>query len=133
MRLLLIAGAALCATSALAAELPISGIYGDELGCARLNMGPNDIDEPGGFNLYADRFEGYEWGCTFGEVWPYGDGRTFGVQGLCGAEGTPFVEQYVIERAFDDENRYTVYEPDGGRQFSVGLCEGAAETPGGKG
>ncbi len=131
MRLHLAAAATLCATSVLAAELPISGVYGDELGCARLI--PSDaVDEPGGFNLYADRFVGYEWGCTFGEVWPFGDGRTYGVQGLCGAEGTPFVEQYVIERAFDDEDRFTIYEPDGGRQFVVGLCE-AAPVPGRKG
>jgi hypothetical protein len=128
-----IALATLCATSVLAAELPISGVYGDEMGCARLTMEPDAIDEPGGINVYADRIEGYEWGCAWAEVWPYpGDDRGFGVQGLCGGEGIPSLEQYIIELGFDDRTRMTVYAANGEPRWELTLCEGAAQQ-GGKG
>lgn len=121
----------LLATSALAAELPISGVYGDELGCARLNMGPNDIDEPGGINVYPGELHGYEWGCTFGEVWPYGNGRTFGVQGVCSGEGIPSLEQFIFELGFEDTTRMSVLSAGGEPQWELNLCEGA--SGGGKG
>jgi len=54
MRLLLAAAAMLCASSVLAAELPIDGIYGDEMGCERLTRSPDAIDEPGGINVFTD-------------------------------------------------------------------------------
>ncbi|MEQ8658387.1 MAG: hypothetical protein RIC24_13890 [Hyphomicrobiales bacterium] len=124
---------ALFATSALAAELPIDGVYGDELGCARLTMGPNDIDEPGGINVYADRLAGYEWGCTWAEVWPYPGDNGYGVQGLCSGEGIPSLEQFIIELNRDGPGpRMTVYAADGAPRWVLDRCEGAS-APGGKG
>lgn len=131
MRLLLAAAATLCATTVLAAELPISGVYGDELGCARLTMGPNDIDEPGGINVYADSIEGYEWGCTWAEVWPYTFDGAYGMQGLCGGEGIPFLEQYIIEIGQDDPSEMTVYAANGDPRWQLSLCEGVAVPDGG--
>lgn len=133
MRLLLALAATCCATAVLAAELPIDGIYGDEMGCSRLNMGPNDIDEPGGINVYADRIEGYEWGCSWAEVWEYprSDGSGFGVQGLCGGEGIPFLEQYIIEIGRDDPSQMTVFAANGDPRWELNLCEGAPSDDGG--
>ena len=133
MRFLVASVATLCATSAFAAELPITGIFGDAPGCARLTMGPDDIDEPGGINVYADRIEGYEWGCSWAEVWPYPSHEgSFGVQGLCGGEGIPFLEQYIIEIGQDDPSEMTVFSAEGEPRWELNLCEGAP-APGGKG
>lgn len=133
MRLLLAAAAMLSATSVLAAELPIDGIYGDDLGCARLVADPNAIDEPGGINVYADSIEGYEWGCTWAEVWPYPNERGYGVQGLCSGEGIPSLEQFIIEFNRDGPGpRMTVYAADGAPRWVLDRCEGAS-APGGKG
>ncbi|MEO0382312.1 MAG: hypothetical protein AAF234_02060 [Pseudomonadota bacterium] len=120
------------ATSVLAAELPIDGIFGDELGCARLTMGPNDIDEPGGINVFTDGIRGYEWGCTWAEVWPYPFDGGYGVQGLCGGEGISSLEQFVIELGFDDPTQMTVFAANGDPRWELNLCEGAPEQ-GGKG
>ncbi|WP_375574123.1 hypothetical protein ABWH92_09280 [Ahrensia marina] len=124
----------LLATSAFAAELPIEGIYGDEMGCERLTRGPDAIDEPGGINVYADRIEGYEWGCSWAEVWeyPHSNGSGFGVQGLCGGEGIPFLEQYIIELGFDDPSQMTVFAANGDPRWELNLCEGVPQQ-GGKG
>lgn len=132
LRLPVVVIAVLCSTSVLAAELPISSVYGDEGGCARITPGAV-IDEPGGINVYADRIEGYEWGCSWAEVWeyPHSDGRGFGVQGLCGGEGIPFLEQYVIELGFDDPTQMTVFAANGDPRWDLNLCEGT--NPGGKG
>lgn len=89
-------------------------------------------DEPGGFNLYADPLEGYEWGCSFADVWTYSGGRSYAVQGLCSAEGVPFLEQYVVEPEPDNPARITIYQGDGERWWQVRLCENI-ETPGRKG
>lgn len=124
--------ATLCATSVLAAELPIEGIFGDELGCARLTMGPNDIDEPGGINVFTDGLQGYEWGCAWADVWPFPDDVGYGVQGLCGGEGILFLEQYVIELGQDDPTQMTVWSADGEPRWELNLCEGVA-GPDGKG
>ncbi len=125
--------AMVCATSVLAAELPIDGVFGDELGCARLSMGPNDIDEPGGINVYADSIRGYEWGCTWAEVWPYPNDRGYGVQGLCSGEGIPSLEQFIIELNRDGPSaRMTVYTPDGDPRWQLAVCEGVSDH-GGKG
>lgn len=134
MRSLLAIAATLCATSVFAAELPIEGIYGDEMGCERLTRAPDAIDEPGGINVYADRIEGYEWGCSWAEVWeyPHSDGRGFGVQGLCGGEGIPFLEQYIIELGFDDPSQMTVFAANGDPRWELNLCEGVPQQ-GGKG
>lgn len=133
MRFLLALAAACCATSVLAVELPIEGVYGDELGCARLNMGPNDVDEPGGLNVFADGIEGYEWGCTWAEVWPYPNERGHGVQGLCGGEGIPSLEQFIIELGFDDPTFMTVYAANGEPRWELNLCEGFPAPGEGKG
>lgn len=131
-KFILALAATLCATSVLAAGLPISGVFGDELGCARLTMGPNDIDEPGGINVYSDSIRGYEWGCTWAEVWPYPNERGFAVQGLCGGEGIPFLEQYIIEFNRDGPSpRMTVYAADGQPRWELNLCEGAPPDNGG--
>lgn len=133
MRLLLAAAVTLCASSVIAAELPIDGIFGDELGCVRLTMGPNDIDEPGGINVFTDGIRGYEWGCAWAEVWPFPDDVGYGVQGLCGAEGILFLEQYIIEFNRDGPSpRMTVYNAEGDSRWQLDLCEGAPDT-GGKG
>lgn len=133
MRLFLATTTTLCATFVLAAELPMEGVFGDELGCARLTMGPNDIDEPGGINVYADSIRGYEWGCTWAEVWTYPNERGYGVQGLCGGEGIPSLEQFIIEFNRDGPSpRMTVYAADGEQRWVLDRCEGASEQ-GGKG
>lgn len=133
MRLLLAAAATLCATSVLAAELPIEGIFGDELGCALHTRAPDAIDEPGGINVYADRLAGYEWGCTWAEVWPYPGDNGYGVQGLCSGEGIPSLEQFIIEFNRDGPGpRMTVYAADGAPRWVLDRCEGAS-APGGKG
>jgi hypothetical protein len=126
--------ASLCATPAFAAELPIEGIYGDEMGCERLTRAPDAIDEPGGINVYADRIEGYEWGCSWAEVWeyPHSNGSGFGVQGLCGGEGTPFLEQFIIELGQDDPTQMTVWSTNGEPRWELNRCEGIA-GPDGKG
>lgn len=131
MRILLAIAGTLCATSLLAAELPIEGVFGDELGCARLIMAPNDVDVAGGVNVYADSIEGYEWGCTFAEVWPYPNDHSYGVQGLCGGEGIPSLEQYIIELGFDDPTQMTVYAANGEPRWELNLCEGVPDTNGG--
>jgi hypothetical protein len=132
-RLIVCAFAMLSATTVIAAELPIDGIYGDEMGCQRL-VPSNAIDEPGGINVFADRIEGYEWGCSWAEVWeyPHSDGRGFGVQGLCGGEGIPFLEQYIIEFGFDDPTQMTVFAANGDPRWELNLCE-ATPRQGGKG
>lgn len=133
MRLFLAAAATLCATSVLAAELPIEGVFGDELGCARLTMGPNDVDEPGGINVYADRLRGYEWGCSWAEVWPYPNGQGYGLQGLCSGEGIPSLEQFIVQFNRDGPSpRMSVYAADGERRWVLDVCEGATDQ-GGKG
>lgn len=132
MRILILVSAPLLATSALAAELPIEGIYGDELGCSRLVADPNAIDEPGGINVDAGGIQGYEWGCTWAEVWPYQGDRGYGVQGLCGGEGIPFLEQYIIEFNRDGPSpRMTVYAADGQPRWELNLCDGAPPDNGG--
>lgn len=133
MRLLLAAAATLCASSVLAAELPIEGIFGDELGCALHTRAPDAIDEPGGINVYADRIEGYEWGCFWVEVWPFpGVTGSFGVQGICSGEGIPFLEQYILELGVDDPTQMTVFAADGAPRWQLNICEGVPEQ-GGKG
>ncbi|MBO6673546.1 MAG: hypothetical protein JJ908_08730 [Rhizobiales bacterium] len=133
MRLVLVAAAGLCATSVLAAELPIDGVFGDELGCARLTMGPNDIDEPGGINVYADRLVGYEWGCSWAEVWPYPNDQGYGLQGLCSGEGIPSLEQFIVQLNRDGPTpRMTVSGPDGSQLWVLDVCESAPDQ-GGKG
>jgi hypothetical protein len=101
------------------------------LGCARLTMGPNDVDEPGGINVYADRIEGYEWGCV-GRGLALSEGRGFGVQGLCGGEGIPSLEQYIIELGYDDPTQMTVYAADGDRAGNSTFAK-ARLSQGGKG
>lgn len=128
MRMLSVVFATCCATSVLAAELPIEGIYGDELGCSRLTMGPNDIDEPGGINVFTVGLQGYEWGCEWAEVWPYPDDRSYGVQGLCGGEGIFSLEQFVIELGFDDPTRMTVWSATGEQLWELNRCEGVPST-----
>lgn len=133
LRLFVAAAATLCSTSILAAELPIEGVFGDELGCARLTMDLNDIDEPGGVNVYADRLRGYEWGCTWAEVWPYPVRGGYGVQGLCSGEGIPSLEQFIIDFNRDGATpRMTVSGPDGSQRWVLDVCEGVPEQ-GGKG
>lgn len=134
MRSLLAIAATLYAASVFAAELPLEGIYGDEMGCERLTRAPDAIDEPGGINVYADRIEGYEWGCSWAEVWeyPHSNGSGFGVQGLCGGEGIPFLEQYIIELGFDDPTQMTVFAANGDPRWELNLCDGVPEQ-GGKG
>lgn len=115
-----------------AAELPIEGVFGDELGCARLTMDLNDIDEPGGINVYADRLRGYEWGCSWAEVWPYPGDGAYGVQGLCSGEGIPSLEQFIIDFNRDGPTpRMTVSGPDGSQRWVLDVCEGV--PAGGKG
>ncbi|MEM1286079.1 MAG: hypothetical protein AAGH43_11880 [Pseudomonadota bacterium] len=124
---------ALCSTSVFAADLPIDSVYGDEGGCARITTGAV-IDEPGGINVYADRIQGYEWGCTWAEIWEYpqSDGSAFGLQGLCGGEGIPFLEQYIVEIGQDDPTEMTVFAANGDPRWELNLCEAAPEG-GGKG
>ena len=127
--------ATLCSTSVWAAELPISSVYGDELGCAR--HVPSDASGPsefGGITVSASGLTGLEWGCTWAEVWeyPHSDGTGFGVQGLCGGEGIPFLEQYIIEIGRDDPAEMTLFSANGDQQWELNLCE-AAPRGGGKG
>lgn len=126
MRFLLALAATCCATSVLAAELPIEGVYGDELGCGRLVADPEALDVPGGINVYADSIQGYEWGCTWAEVWPYPNDRGFGVQGLCGGEGIPSLEQFIIELGYNDPTQMTVWSAIGEPRWELNLCEGVS-------
>lgn len=132
MRSLLAIAATLCAASVFAAELPIEGIYGDEMGCERLTRTPDAIDEPGGINVFTDGLRGYEWGCAWADVWPFPDDVGYGVQGLCGAEGILFLEQYIIELGFDDPSQMTVFAANGDPRWELNLCEGVPQQ-GGKG
>ena len=133
MRLMIGLTALLAATSAIAAELPISGTYGDELGCARLAPyeGPSEF---GGITVSAAGLTGLEWGCTWAEIWEYpqSDGSAFGLQGLCGGEGIPFLEQYIVEIGQDDPTEMTVFAANGDPRWELNLCEAAPEG-GGKG
>ncbi len=119
------------ATSVLAAELPISGVYGDELGCARIIPG-HVPDEPGGINVFPSEIEGYEWGCTFAEIWPYPNDFGHAVQGICIGEGTPFLEQYIITLSPVDPTFMTVFSTSGDVRWQLNLCE-SNRGEGGKG
>ncbi|MEM6711176.1 MAG: hypothetical protein AAF590_02715 [Pseudomonadota bacterium] len=124
LRFAVCAVAVVFATQTHAAELPISDVFGDERGCARISDS-GDFTERGGITVSPTEFTGLEWGCSWAEVWAYpqSDGRAFAVQGLCGGEGTPFLEQFVFELAFDDRTQMTVFSANGDPRWDLEMCK----------
>ena len=118
----LLALAALCGPAA-AGSLPLSGVHGDAMGCERLVRAPDAVDEPGGINLYPDRLVGYEWSCTFAEVWVHPDlERTYAVQGICSGEGLPFLEQYILQLGRDAGEPLRVMDATGATRWELSAC-----------
>ncbi|MBV6658108.1 MAG: hypothetical protein KI785_10120 [Devosiaceae bacterium] len=126
------------ASASSAAELPITTAYGDELGCARVNGTGDTVFEPGGLVVRADAFTGYEWGCSYGAVWtfPHSEDTMFGVQGLCGGEGIPYLQRFIMELrppGAPDPQELTVYTEEGDIFAELRSCAAPQRPPGRKG
>ena len=132
MRYLITALAVFNVTSVLAAELPISGVYGDEFGCHRLTLDLDGVSQREGLNVFPRSIEGYEWICEFADVWPYAGDQTHAVQGVCSGEGVPFLEQFIFTLSPNDPTLMTVYSANGDERWRLSLCE-SNPGEGGKG
>lgn len=105
MKRLVLLFALFCSSAALAEELPISGAYGDEKGC--LAFKERQFNSDSGTYLHAKGLRGYEWSCTFANVWQFDDfeapgkDKSWAAIAMCSSEGISYSRLLTIQMVGD--------------------------------